>query len=79
METIGAQEAKIRLSQLLKRVAGGERITITESGVPVAVLVPPEVSPKMTVQEVFAAIDEIAGRNRLDGLNIREMIEEGRD
>lgn len=79
METIGAQEARTHLSQLLKRVAGGEQITITESGVPVAVLVPPEVPPKMTVQEVFAEIDKIAERNRLDGLSIREMIEEGRD
>lgn len=79
METIGAQEAKTHLSQLLKRVAGGEQITITESGVPVAVLVPPESPRKPTVQEVFAAIDEIAERNRLDGLSIREMIEEGRD
>jgi prevent-host-death family protein len=73
METIGANEAKNHLSQLLKRVAGGEQITITESGVPVAVLMPPEISPKMTVQEVFAE------RNRLEGLSIREMIEEGRD
>lgn len=79
METIGAQEAKTNLSQLLKRVAGGEEITITESGIPVAVLVPPEMSRKRTVQEVFAAIDEIAERNRLDGLSIRDMIEEGRD
>ena len=79
METIGANEAKTHLSQLLKRVAGGEQITITESGVPVAVLMPPEISPKMTVQQVFAAIDEIAERNRLEGLSIREMIEEGRD
>ncbi len=79
MESIGAQEAKTHLTQLLKRVAGGEQITITEGGVPVAVLVPPEVSPKMTVKEIFAEIDKIAERNRLDGLSIREMIEEGRD
>ena len=79
METIGAQEAKIHLSQLLKRVAGGEHITITEYGVPVAVLVPPDNPRKLTVKEVIAAIDEIAERNRLDGLSIREMIEEGRD
>ena len=78
METIGAQEAKTHLSQLLKRVAGGEQITITESGVPVAMLVPSELSPRMAVQEVFAEIDKIAERNRLDGLSIREMIEKGR-
>ena len=78
MESIGAQEAKTHLTQLLKRVAGGEQITITESCVPVAMLVPPEMSPKMAVHEIFAEIDNIAERNRLDGLSIREMIEEGR-
>lgn len=79
MDTIAEQEAKTHLSQLLKRMAGGERITITRRGVPVAVLVPPEQRPKRSVREVFAAIDEIAERNRLNGLSIREMIEEGRD
>lgn len=79
MDTIAEQEAKTHLSQLLQRVAGGERITITQRGVPVAVLVPPEQSPKRSVREVFEAIDEIAERNRLNGLSIREMIEEGRD
>lgn len=34
-------EAKKHLSALLKRVAGGERVTITRYGVPVAVLSPP--------------------------------------
>ncbi len=38
MESIGVCEAKIHLTQLLKRVVKGEKITITEHGVPVATL-----------------------------------------
>ena len=40
METIGAFEAKTRLSELLERVARGESFLITKHGHPVARLVP---------------------------------------
>ena len=40
METLGSYAAKTRFSELLERVAGGEEITITKHGVPVARLVP---------------------------------------
>lgn len=79
MDTTIEREAQTTLAQLLERVAQGERITITEFGVPVAVLAPPGNPRKLTAREAIAAIDEIAERNRLDGLSLREMIEEGRD
>ena len=41
---IGSFEAKTRLSELLKRVESGERITITNHGRPVAHLVPVKVA-----------------------------------
>jgi prevent-host-death family protein len=78
MDTVGAYEAKTHLSQLLERVAKGERITITKHGVPVAMLVPP---PAKAPPDVRAAVEELKrfrkGRS-LNGLTIREMIEEGR-
>ena len=40
MSKVSVQEAKARLSQLLRGVAAGEEITITNRGVPVARLVP---------------------------------------
>lgn len=40
MVEVGVREAKATLSQLLKRVAAGEEVTITRSGEPVARLVP---------------------------------------
>jgi prevent-host-death family protein len=36
-------EAKTHLTRLIRRVANGERIVITNRGKPVAMLVPPEV------------------------------------
>jgi prevent-host-death family protein len=40
MAEVNVHEAKTQLSRLLKRVAGGEEITIANRGVPVARLVP---------------------------------------
>ena len=45
MTTVGSFEAKTHLAQLLEKVAGGERILITNRGKPVAMLVPPEGEP----------------------------------
>ena len=42
MITLGAFEAKTRLSSLLDRVADGEEVVITKHGKPVAKLVPAE-------------------------------------
>ncbi len=76
--SVGSYEAKTHLPQLLERVAKGERITITRHGVPVAVLVP---APAAEKPDIRAAVEEMKrfrkGRS-LDGLTIREMIEEGR-
>lgn len=40
MLEVGVHEAKSTLSELLRRVAAGEEVTITRSGEPVAMLVP---------------------------------------
>ncbi len=44
MTEVGVHEAKTHLSRLLRRVAAGERIVITSSGKPAALLVPVEPS-----------------------------------
>ncbi len=41
---INIHEAKTHLSRLLQRVAGGEEITIAKAGVPIARIVPIELS-----------------------------------
>jgi prevent-host-death family protein len=78
METIGAYEAKTHLPQLLKRVAQGERITITRHGVPVATLQAPAATARRPTREVIADLRQFQRKHSPDGISIREMIDEGR-
>lgn len=79
MRTVGSYEAKTHLPQLLDEVAKGETITITKRGVPVAKLVPPSAGRWADVGAAIDAIRELRkGVKPLDGLTIREMIDEGR-
>jgi prevent-host-death family protein len=79
MVTVGSYEAKTHLPRLLERVAKGERITITKHGVPVAILVPVEAAAeRRNVREVIQELLNFREQHRLEGLSIREMIEEGR-
>jgi prevent-host-death family protein len=78
MQNVGSYEVKTHFRTLLDRVAQGEQITITRRGVPVARLVPP-LDPNPS--DMRAAIQDVlssrAGQ-RLDGLSIRDLIDEGR-
>lgn len=78
MHTVGAYEAKTHLAALLERVARGERITIEKHGVPVAVMHPAEPARRFPAREVIADLKRFRAGNRLDGLTIREMAEDGR-
>lgn len=80
MTVVGAFEAKTKLSELLDRVEKGEEITITRHGKVVARLVP-GCKPEMTPEERDRLMREFwarPNRPRLDGLSIKELIEEGR-
>lgn len=79
MRTVGSYEAKTHLPRLLDEVAGGEEITITKHGVPVAVLVPPPEKERRSVSEVIEELRELRKDVRLgDDLTIRDLVEEGR-
>lgn len=78
MRTIGAYEAKTHLPKLLDDVKKGEQIIITKHGLPVALLSPADTSQKLPVDELIREIKEFRKKNKLKGLSIREMIEEGR-
>lgn len=78
MRSIGAYEAKTHLPRLLDEVAGGERITITKHGVPVAVLVPPDASFRQDPEAVLRWMRDFRKGHRLDGVTIRELIDDGR-
>jgi prevent-host-death family protein len=78
MESVGAYEAKTHLPKLLERVAEGHRITITKHGVPVAVLEPYDSEKNVDVRDVIQSLREFREGNHLEGLTIRELIDEGR-
>jgi len=78
METIGAYEAKTHLPKLLERVIKGERITITKHGVPVAVLQSPPPLRKTEPKKIIAELRKFREKHTLNGLLVRNMIEEGR-
>ena len=78
VKTTTAYEAKTHFAALLRRAQRGESIVITKHGVPVARLGPIDNAPKPDVEETIAALLEFRKGNKLNGLSIREMIEEGR-
>jgi prevent-host-death family protein len=81
--SVGAYDAKTRLSELLDRVERGEQIVITRHGKPVARLVP---EGRRDAAEALAAIDRITARRkalaaqgiRITQAEIRAWREEGR-
>lgn len=75
---VGCSEARTHLPELLDRAAGGERITITRRGAPVAMLVPPQVIDRAKVEAAVEAMQAFGKGRTLGGLTIRELIEEGR-
>jgi prevent-host-death family protein len=78
MRSIGAYEAKTHLPRLLDEVEKGERITITKHGRPVAVLIPPGRAGAPDPDLLIQRIRELRRGNRLNGLSIRELIDQGR-
>lgn len=77
--TIGSYDAKTRLSELLERVQGGEEITITRHGNPIARLVPVQrQTSESSRRAAILAMREIASRQSLRGLKVKDLKNEGR-
>jgi antitoxin (DNA-binding transcriptional repressor) of toxin-antitoxin stability system len=80
MQTVGAYEAKTKLSALLEKVSQGETITITNRGKPIAEMRRPPLQNRANTKEVIAAIrahrENFAGA--FDAEDIKALIEEGR-
>jgi prevent-host-death family protein len=71
MKTVDVSEAQVQFPRLLQEVQRGRGVVITRDGVPVARLIP-------DVATTIAAIKEARKGLRLDGLRIKDLIEEGR-
>ena len=76
--TITAEEASTKFLAILDQITDGEPVTITRQRVPVAMLTPTKEPEKLTPSEAVERIIELRKGIRLDGLSIREMIDEGR-
>jgi prevent-host-death family protein len=74
---IGTYEAKTRFSELLEKVAQGERIVITKHGHPIALLSP--TGPKVkTAAEAIENIRRLRKGIKSKGIRIKDLIQEGR-
>lgn len=78
MKTVGSYAAKTHLPRLLDEVERGERITITKHGRPVAMLVPHETPTTVDAQALIGWMREFRRDHTLDGVTIRELIDDGR-
>lgn len=78
MRRIGAYEAKTHLPRLLDEVANGEAITITKHGIAVAVLGPASTRPTQTAHDAIAGLRAFRRAHPLEGLSLRDLIDEGR-
>jgi len=79
MRKIGAFEAKNKFGHLLDQVEHGEEIVITRRGKAVARLVPAEPGfDRDKARRAVAGILEMSRGVTLGGLNIKDLINEGR-
>jgi prevent-host-death family protein len=79
MRSIGAFEAKNRLSELLVAVENGEEVTITKHGRPVAKLVPVSTRDPARIAAAIAELRELRKSLRLGAdETVRDLIDEGR-
>lgn len=78
MRTVGAFEAKTHLARLLEEVAGGETITITRHGVPIAELRPAPAARRHRPADVIAALRRARKGVTLGTVRLRTLIDEGR-
>lgn len=75
MKTVGIFEAKTHFSALVEEAREGHTITVTRNGEPVAQIVP---MPERRSDATEAMRRILSTRAKLNGMTIRELIEEGR-
>ena len=78
MNHIGLHEAKTRLSEIIAQVCEGNEYTITRRGIPVARLIPAEKPSREAARQALERARKLRETLSLDGLKIKDLIEEGR-
>jgi prevent-host-death family protein len=79
MQTVGVYETKTKLAAILDQVCEGDSFTITRHGVPIATISPAD-NPASNANETIAAIRALRKKftRAFKGVNVKELIEEGR-
>lgn len=75
---VGAYEAKTKLPELLRGVQAGKRYTITHRGEAIADLVPARGLNQHEAAEAVEQMKRFMAESPVKGVNIKELIDEGR-
>jgi prevent-host-death family protein len=80
VQSFGIYEAKTRLNELLKRVQKGERLTITNRGIPVAELIPSASDERSRVAAAIATIKALRSKSKayVSAAELKSFRESGR-
>jgi len=77
LKEIGSYEAKTKLPELLRRVEGGETITITNRGKPIADIVPSRSNDRIKAKAAIGKIMQ-GKKNYVSDADLKELISSGR-
>ncbi|MDA8052796.1 MAG: type II toxin-antitoxin system prevent-host-death family antitoxin [Deltaproteobacteria bacterium] len=75
---VGSYEAKTKLPEILRRVKSGQSYTITNRGEDIAELIPSLNSDKKNKDLAVEQIKALMLENPVRGINIKDLISEGR-
>lgn len=80
MQNIAAFEMKAHFSAFLNMVEYGEEIIVTKHGTPVAKLIPIKQTDdnQESMSEAIEHIKKLSSQNKLNGINWKELRDEGR-
>ncbi len=78
MEHIGLHEAKTHFSEIINKVSKGNEFIITRRGIAVARLVPAEKPSRDAVKQALKRAKQLRVKLSLNGLKIKDLIEDGR-
>jgi prevent-host-death family protein len=76
--TISSFEAKTHFSNLIQRVKDGEKFTILKHNAPIAIIAPVTSAHKSNIEEIVNCLKDFRKDKKLNGLAIKELINEGR-
>ncbi|RZD16880.1 MAG: type II toxin-antitoxin system prevent-host-death family antitoxin [Candidatus Acididesulfobacter guangdongensis] len=75
---VGSYEAKTKLPEILRRVKSGQSYTITNRGEDIAELIPILNFDKKNKDLAIEQIKALMLENSVQGINIKDLISEGR-